>query len=349
VYAPRLIADRFDASRQRWLPVMGYGSAFEGRGKVGEIRFQGRLPGGEVQLPVPLHGRPGPVSAGGATLSPVRSPEGAWMIELPGDSDLRYEVTLGASPQFVERATPLPPELLARTAPDSLLPAAVHEFLSGIDHPGISLLDRALKVREFIRDHYRYDPSYLEDQEISDRLAIATRSSPNAHLEALHAGRDGRHLGAGVCYELNALACELLRRAGVPAAICTGWVLTGHQLSEPDHLWALALLPTADGLRWLPIDASTTRDGTPLTVASHPAGAFRAPAGARRLRPLAAPAAPAAPARGGLPPELVSAVRRLEQMAGEEPMDDPSLRRRLAGLLADPDEARRLLAWLRGS
>jgi hypothetical protein len=45
----------------------------------------------------------------------------------------------------------------------------------------------------------------------------------------------------------------------------------------------------------------------------------------------------------------VSAVRRLEQMAGEEPMDDPSLRRRLAGLLADPDEARRLLAWLRGS
>jgi hypothetical protein len=49
-----------------------------------------------------------------------------------------------------------------------------------------------------------------------------------------------------------------------------------------------------------------------------------------------------------LPPELLSAVRRLEQMTGEEPMDEGLLRRRLTGLLADPDEARRLLDLLRG-
>ena len=382
LYAPKLIAARFDASRQRWLPAVGLTEALGGRGEAGKVRFEGRLQEGEVQLPVPLHGRPGPVSAEGATLQPTQTPEGAWMLRLPADSELHYEVSLAESPRFGEDslAVHAPPVLLARSAPDELLPGEVHDFLSDLAAARSPLLTRALQVRDFIREQYRYDPSYLENAEISGGLAAATRSSPHAHLAALHAGRGGRHLGAGVCYELNALACELLRRVGVPAAVCTGWVLTGQQLSEPDHLWALALLPTADGPRWLPIDASATREGLPQTGPARPAGAFRAapPAGARRLPPpptwatstprppprstrsgaapqAARPAPRPAPAphREATPPaappaELLQAVRRLEQLAGEEPMAESLLRRRLADLLADPDEARRLLDLLRG-
>lgn len=377
LYAPKLIADRFDASRQRWLPAEGLTEALAGRGEAGKVRFAGRLQGGEVQLAVPLYGRPGSVSAGGATLQPAQTPDGAWMLHLPADSDLRYEVSLAESPRFVEDSLEVsaPPTLFARSAPDELLPGEVHDFLADLAAGRSPLLTRALQVRDFIREQYRYDPSYLENAEVSIQLAAATRASPNAHLAALHASRDARHLGAGVCYELNALACELLRRVGVPAAVCTGWVLTGQQLSAPDHLWALALLPTADGPRWLPIDASATREGIPLTGSARPAGAFRAapPAGARRLPPPptwatstsrpprstragAAPQAPrpapspqrAAALPAAPPAELLRAVRRLEQLAGEEPMAEPLLRRRLADLLADPDEARRLLDLLRG-
>ena len=70
-----------------------------------------------------------------------------------------------------------------------------------------------------------------------------------------------KYLGRGVCYALNVLACELLRRVDVPAAVAVGWTMDRGQVSDPDHLWALALLPSTAGSKWFPIDSATTRDG----------------------------------------------------------------------------------------
>ena len=64
-----------------------------------------------------------------------------------------------------------------------------------------------------------------------------------------HQPQHAHHLGRGVCYELNVLHCELLRRVGVPAAVAVGWTLGDGALLEPDHLWAMALLPSPDGPR----------------------------------------------------------------------------------------------------
>ncbi|MFT5434106.1 MAG: hypothetical protein ACI9OJ_004819, partial [Myxococcota bacterium] len=109
----------------------------------------------------------------------------------------------------------------------------------------------------------------------------------HAHVAALHAGADAKHLGAGVCYELNSLTCELLRRLGIPAGIATGWVFGGGAVSEPDHLWVVAFLRDTEGQPlWLPVDASSTRSGRPLRVSSRPPGRFRPPADRSAKRPV---------------------------------------------------------------
>jgi transglutaminase-like putative cysteine protease len=212
-----------------------------------------------------------------------------------------------------------------------------------------------------VRRRYRYDPSYLEQPELASWLAELTRGQPNAHLAALHAGRDAQVLGRGVCYDLNVLLCELLRRSGIPAAVATGWVLDGGSLADPDHLWSMALLPTPEGPRWLPLDASTTEQGRPLRVSRRPPGTWRAPASHGVTRSRITPDwARRATQQGGaglervlavreLPwRELQAVVRHLEQSSGQPPRDERALQEQLQRLFSDPERLRALLALLSG-
>ncbi|HEU4535847.1 MAG TPA: hypothetical protein VFS00_17100, partial [Polyangiaceae bacterium] len=129
---------------------------------------------------------------------------------------------------------------------------------------------------------------------------------------------------------------------------------SGEQVDEPDHLWALALLPSDLGLRWMPLDASSTRQGVPLRVAARPRGPFRAHAPDDRVAlpppPPWAAQQPRPAAADALPPlgELARVARYLARQQGTGALDEGTLRRRLQALLDDPAGRRRLLAVLRG-
>jgi hypothetical protein len=394
LYAPRALLGTFDPGSQRWLPAaLPAWVVAPHREIVGRASMAGRLPRGEVLVPVPLYASLGALEADGAR--PFVAVDGSTLIVLPAAADVRCELLLRRAPRFLDEPLPdgIDQELLAPllepTVPDRELPDEALSLVDALRCGPPSALARALEVRAFVRQRYRYDPSYLEARDVARWLERASRGRASAHLAALHAGGDAEHLGAGVCYELNALACELMRRAGVPALLCTGWTLDGEQLTAPDHLWAMALVASDAGPRLLPIDASTTVEGRPIQARPRQAGAFRAarqppgslpatppwatpaparprpPAPGRPLPPAPIPARPRAPsdtpARSPRPErpavldpdlragELARFVHFLEETTGERPSDDARLRKRLRALLADREEVRRLLAMLRGA
>ncbi len=301
LYGPKTLATRFRRDLQRWDALgvdrawscspdetRGPGGSVGGPGRVDRIAFRGRAPDGEVVLPVPLYGRvEGFEAEPDARL--VRASHGGFLVIARSPTDVRYRVVLEAPPRFDGdglRPYAPPKQLLAATVPDRDLPDEVHDFLDELAARDLPMNERAIAIREMIRTRYRYDPTYLEDPEVARWLRNVTSGSANAHLAALHAGRSASHLGAGVCYELNVLAAEMLRRAGVAAGVATGWTFDRGAIAEPDHLWAMALLPTVDGPRWFPTDASTTRDGRPLHATERPTGPWRAkaPGGRRETR-----------------------------------------------------------------
>jgi len=363
VYAPKTLARRFDRTTQRWLAEGPCDPAWRSPGAAtgARVAFRGVVPAGAgLVLPMPLYGA---LSGGAGDGVLETSASGELRYRAAHDGEVEFSVTLGGAPVFEarEEAVAAPAELTALTCPDDELPREVLTFAEAVAASPDPAYARALDVRDFVRASYRYDPRYLEDASVAAFLAELRRGRANGALAALHAGRTGRHLGAGVCFELNALVCELLRRAGVPAAVCTGWVLDDGAATEADHLWAMALLPTARGPRWMPLDASSTREGRPL----------RTP---RRAAPkqVRAPAAPPLPA-GGMPPtptwaasarqaprrsgaergpmpqgELVRVARYVESVTGERPASEEALRRACRALLDDPARARELLGLLRG-
>ncbi len=359
LYAPRTIAESFHAPTQRWERGGDLPSAWfrPGPRALSTVRFRGRAPAGAVVLPLPMYATLLACEVDGRPREAALGADGRSMLVLAAEAEVSFEAALREAPRFHDGALELGPEagpLLAPTAPEDELPRELGALVDQLLASAASPLARALHVRDFVRERYRYDPSYLDDERVARWLARVTQGSGNVHLAALHAGRAGRHLGAGVCYELNALACELLRRVGVPAALASGWALSGEQADEPDHLWALALLPSDLGPRFLPLDASSTRAGAPLRVAERPRGPFRAQPSADQA-PLPPPPAwaarqPRGADPGALPPlgELVRVARYLARQQGEGAPDEGTLRRRLRALLDDPDERRRLLAFLRG-
>jgi hypothetical protein len=114
----------------------------------------------------------------------------------------------------------------------------------------------------------------------------------------------------------------------------------------------MALLDTPDGLRWLPIDASTTREGRPLHVGRRPPGPWRAPADrgrsappppswdrgrdVRRYEPEAVPLG-----------DLVRVVRYLEQLTGQALGDGAQVRELCRQILQDAGTGRGLLDLVR--
>jgi hypothetical protein len=367
VYAPKTLARRFDRATQRWLAEGPCDAAWRAPGAAtgARVAFRGVVPAGAgLVLPLPLYGA---LSGGAGDGALEHSAAGELRYRAARDGEVEFTVTLGGAPVFEARdeAVAAPQELTALTCPDDELPREALAFVDAVSSSAEPAYARALDVRDFVRASYRYDPLYLEDASVAAFLAGVRRGRAHGALAALHAGRTGRHLGAGVCFELNALVCELLRRVGVPAAVCTGWVLDDGAATEADHLWAMALLPTARGPRWMPLDASSTREGRPLRVPRRrPPSRVRAPAtppappGGMPANPAWAASARRAPrhggassdrARGPMPQgELLRVARYVEAATGERPASDEALRRACRALLQDPARARELLALLRG-
>ncbi|MFK7986583.1 MAG: sacsin N-terminal ATP-binding-like domain-containing protein [Sandaracinaceae bacterium] len=275
VYAPKLVVTEFDARAQSWRPAPM--PAPLPHGQAGMVALRGRLPAGEVVLPVPHYGRVLEVRLDRGDANARTDPAGRTRLTLDEATDVRLRIQLGHVPDLDRANAADHPSALRAFVPDRELPDEVLDRIADLrDEP--SPLRRAIAVRDFIRRRYRYDPTYLEDASVGRWLARRTRGHAQQHLAALHAASDRDHLGAGVCYELNVLACAMMRAVGVPAAVATGWVYDGGSLSEPDHLWALALLEDHRGRpAWVPIDASTTREGRPLRVPRRPPGRFLPP------------------------------------------------------------------------
>ena len=381
-YAHRCISVRFQRDTQRWMPGR-LSPEWSQAARPGEFRvaLTGRIPRGESLFPLPLYGRL--VSAEGDGVRILRARAGRVLLLAREPTDISCLVELDASPRFDDATGEVPVdvlrELLARTVDDGELPEealALVETLRGRDAPP---LESALAIRRFIQGRYRYDPSYLEDPGVARWLRRVSQGAPNVHLAALHAGADARYLGRGVCYELGVLACELLRRAGIPAGVASGWTWERGSLSDPDHLWAMALLPSDVGPRWVPIDPSTTRDGRPLRVGNRPPGPWSArrpkkradspeepewsreeppprrrgepgesgpaPAGVGGRRGRSEPAQPQRKKRKPPRPpvaELLRVVHHMAKVAGED-LTAEDLHQRCRELLANPEQARRLL------
>ncbi|MDQ3034633.1 MAG: transglutaminase-like domain-containing protein, partial [Myxococcota bacterium] len=333
------------------------------RGDAGTIALRGRLPAGEAIVPLPLYARVSEVRVGTGEVEALAAGSGAIALRLEEASDVRLRLSLGRVPDL-DRALPMrnAADSLATFVPDDELPDEAHAIVAANGDDDDAPIVRALALRDFVRERYRYDPTYLEDASVGRWLARVTRGRANVHVAALHAASDATHLGAGVCYELNVLACELLRRAGIPAVIAAGWVYDGGALSEPDHLWAIALLEDDAGAPvWVPIDASTTREGRPLRVPRRPPGRFRAPRDplAKAPSPVRwdlgrSPRPDASPSRGGerikrkrtVPrAELARVLHHLGQLAGR-PLGDAE-RAEVERALSDPRAAAALLDRLR--
>ena len=356
MYASMMIGDSFERRSQKWRSALSKAEWATSEGEEGRhsVLMRGRIPKGENLLPMPLFGR----------LLEVEAPEHVRLVEgrhmLPvliarEDADVRYKVALGQTPVFEPQpiTDSFPKGLLLSTVPDRELPLEVHLFLDELVSREQSPVENAYAVRAFIKEHYRYDPSYLEDPEVAQWLRKVTRGQANQHVAALHAGRDAQALGRGVCYELNALACELLRRVGVPAAVSSGWTMDRGQLAQPDHMWAMALLPSDMGLRWLPIDASTTRQGRPLHAARRADGPWRIPPSEAPHSTPAPPAMPSTPAstvsidrtKAHILGELLNATEHLAAMT-RTPKEEDVWRQRWQEILAEPALAEALLQWL---
>ena len=141
-------------------------------------------------------------------------------------------------------------------------------------------------------------------------------------------------------------------------------MLDGGALSEPDHLWAIALLEDASGAPvWVPIDASTTATGRPLRVPTRPAGRFKPPSekaarapkttkwdldlgrGAGRGGSGGRPDRPRKTKRRAPPrAELRRLVRHLERVTKREV--EPDELEALEAALSNPPDAKRLLERL---
>ena len=352
LYAPVALFADFDRRRQSWSHFAGEPDWRGGGDPAGRVGLRGRLPGGAAVLPLPLYGRILSVEdPAGARL--MTEPGGAAVLFSDGDTLVTATIEIGAAPDFT-RAVPASADamLLRPTVADDELPDEVLGLVERLHDEHRSAFERATDIRDFVRERYAYDPSYLEDPAIAAWLRQRSRGRSNEHVAALHAGADPEHLGRGVCYELNLLACELLRRAGVPAVIATGWTLDRGFVDEPDHLFAMALLDAGDGPRWLPVDASTTRAGRPLHAGHRPpgpwraaeSGAVRTPGWARagrRAEPSAAPPRPPVA-------ELLRVARYLEETTGRRLGSRDELAAALRELLRDPDRAATLAAFLGG-
>jgi hypothetical protein len=280
-YVAHTLGVAFDPRTQEWssraLPELP--ALLEGEASGAEVAFAGTLMPGPSVLPVPLYGdviRLEVLDADPALVRAVgRMPAGSAVVEVRGGAPVkvRYDVSLRRPPTLTDAREAPGFTLGGPTLPRERLPAEVRAWLERTASQGRGAWELARRVEAFVQRRYVYDPEFRERPEVERAARELRAGEGNHHLALLHASASGEALGHGVCYELNVLVVELLRHLGVPAMVAIGWMLDEGFADRPDHLFALAVVPSVAGPCFLPLDASTGPRGAmrPLAGASPPA------------------------------------------------------------------------------
>ena len=269
LYAIRAGGGQLDPRTQRWqpleprdMPQLATGSP---TGQL--VEFAGTLGPALTQLPIPLHARlTQPPIVDGSPVRLLRRTDGSIWAQLPRRVELSYVVELLDPPVLTDDEDPIgwdSPRLQKPTTSRRAMPAEVQRFLATLptDAP---MWERALAVEAFVRARYAYDANFMAHHAVQRAAAQLPGESTNHHLTLLHASADDQVLGRGICYELNVLIVELLRHADIPAFPSSGWVLDRGVAERPDHLFALAIVPSLSGPTLLPLEGACTESGEPI-------------------------------------------------------------------------------------
>ncbi len=258
VYALHCLSGSFDPGSQRWLPAdpLYLAGLAEGEPTGRSISFNGKLEAGVNRLPLPFFTRPVPFAGA------ERAAGYELRVRLRTSGAFRYQVEVLDPPRLTGGVPEAPPAWLRPTLPLAELPAEAREWLESVRK--LTPWERALAAEEMVQQRYVYDRDYLEHPEARQRLANLPPGQGNHHLAVLHARRSPGKLGHGVCYELNIMLVELLRHAGVPALVGTGWALDLGRVDRPDHLFAVAFLESTRGPVLMPLDGIMSATGGPL-------------------------------------------------------------------------------------
>ncbi|MCK6513196.1 hypothetical protein L6R29_24975, partial [Myxococcota bacterium] len=281
-YALHTVTGYFDPRTQRWSPTPLKAPLIWQHGpKLGSLLLQGNLPPGLIQLPMPLYSAsnaPPEITCNGETVDyrvKTATPD-TWQIQInaPSTATIRYALDLYSPPPIASQGSIHPNKHYSQpTARREDLPPALQDFLADLQSSDLSALEKARRIEQLVRKRYLYEMEYAKRPAVRaarERIHQDRRPLQNDALILLHAGQHGAYWGVGVCHGLNLLIAEMLRQVGIPSAIATCWVLDQGFLSRPDHLIALALLPTEGGLTALPLDGAVNHQDRVLHSASPP-------------------------------------------------------------------------------
>ncbi|MBT6203210.1 MAG: hypothetical protein HOI34_05870, partial [Rhodospirillaceae bacterium] len=100
LYAPAVLAERFEMRGQRWKAQALEDEWRQGQREKGFIvSFHGRVPRGEVTIPLPLYGRLGDIDDS-SDLRLIKRPGQLPLLIVGRDRDLRFQVIFDRSPNF---------------------------------------------------------------------------------------------------------------------------------------------------------------------------------------------------------------------------------------------------------
>ncbi|MEM9460253.1 MAG: hypothetical protein AAGF11_39125 [Myxococcota bacterium] len=286
-YVVHTMGGAFQPDTQQWHPVAlpAVSALFGGEPTGATVSWAGRLAPGRSVLPIPLYGdvtRLEVVDADPSVVRPAgRLPAGSALVDVSGSQSvqIRYEVGLRRPPTLTDGATASGEALVRPTLARDDLPGPVRDWIDRNRSPERGAWEQARRAEAFVQRRYVYDLEFRERPEVEREAQALRPGVGNHHLALLHASGDREVLGRGVCYELNVLVVELLRHLGVPSLVALGWMLDEGFADRPDHLFALALVPSVTGPCLLPLDASTGPRGPvrPLAGAEPPAVSLAPP------------------------------------------------------------------------
>ena len=267
LYGIQVLGATFNPGNQEWTPVgaptLSHLRQLPATGH--KVIFKGTLQPGKSQLPTPMYsrlrGQPKVLSGNPRCLGEVsRRTDGGYEIKVTGGSQLyvEYEVELLRPPDLdQESRNALNPTLCRPTATVDSLPEEVQNWIADIRRQNLTQLAMAMEAAKFVQLRYCYDYHFKKSAKAQRKLSQLKPGRGNHHLEVMHAASDGRYLGRGVCMELNMMVVELIRHLGVPAVVATGWMFKGINVTDPSHLYAVAILSMGGKVYPMPLEAAT--------------------------------------------------------------------------------------------
>ena len=194
-----------------------------------------------------------------------RRSDGGYEIKVSGRQDIKVEfhVELLKVPDLGmgQMGANLDPVLTQPTMDLSDMPQPVQQWVREIGRRKLKDNEIAVLAAEFVQKNYCYDFHFKETRGAQRALRNLRKGHGNHHLQLMHAAADSRYLGRGVCFELNSMVVELLRHLNIPAMVATGWQFKKANVTDPDHLFAVALVKSPMGICPLPLEAATGEGG----------------------------------------------------------------------------------------